>query len=160
MSIFRRLVRRRSDGTFTQSFPDFVVDLLVQLAEQLDEVVDSDSPDVQRLFPTAYPHDPEKDAGYQILARDELVEGRRQAIATVRRTAEQQVLSEEELMDWMAVTNDLRLVIGTRLDVSEDDPMLNSEDGDTPEAQLRQVYELLGGVLNEIVDGLSKALPD
>ena len=105
----RRMIRRRSDGTFTQAFPAHVPEQIVHLAEQLDEMIDLDIPEVRRLFPTAYPNDPEKDAGYQILARDELTEGRREAIATVRATADQEVLTEDELMAWMTVVNDLRL---------------------------------------------------
>ena len=158
--IFRsRAVRRRSDGTFVQSFHDQIPALLVDLGGQLESIIDSDDPDLRRLFPTAYPDDAERDAGYQILARSELTDARRQAVATVRRTATSDVLTEDELTDWMALTNDLRLVLGTKLDVAEDDTD-DDLDPDDPRAPILNIYHVLGGVLYEIVQALSDALPD
>lgn len=158
--IFRgRAVRRRRDGTFVQAFHDSVPELLVDLGSQLESILESDDPDLRRLFPTAYPHDAEKDAGYQILARSELEAARRAAVATVRRTATSETLTEEELTDWMALTNDLRLVIGTKLDVSEDETHEDLDPND-PRTPMVQIYHVLGAVLYEIVQALSEALPD
>ncbi len=158
--IFRnRAVKRRSDGTFVQSFHRSIPALLVDLGGQLEEVIDSDDPDLRRLFPTAYPDDPEKDAGYQILARSELSDARRVAVATVRRTHDNEVLTEDELTDWMALTNDLRLVIGTKLDVAEDDSYADV-DPDDPRLPILEIYHVLGSVLHEIVEALSDALPE
>lgn len=153
-----RTVRRRRDGTFTHSFHTGIPQLLVELGGQLEAVLDSDSPDLRRLFPTAYADDAEKDAGYQILARTSLNDQRRAALATVQRTADSDVLTEDELTDWMAVTNDLRLVLGTRLDVSEDSDGSEYTPGSV-EAELLDIYHLLGAVLHEIVTALSEALP-
>ncbi len=152
------MIRRRRDGTFIQAFHSGIPDLLVDLGEQLDDMLDSDTPELRRLFPTAYTDDEEKDAGYQILARSSLTDQRRASIETVRRTAGSEVLTEDELTDWMALTNDLRLVLGTRLDVSEDDD--GSElDPDSPEGHLMEIYHVLGAVLHEIVAALSGTLP-
>ena len=46
--------------------------LVGQLREQL--LASTDDPSLRRLFPPAYPDDAERDAGYQVLARDELLE--------------------------------------------------------------------------------------
>lgn len=151
-------VRRRDDGTFVQAFNPGIPTLLVDLGAQLDEMLESDAPELRRLFPTAYAGDEEKDAGYQILARSSLTDQRRAAIETVRRTAETEILTEDELTDWMALTNDLRLVLGTRLDVSEDDDG-SGIDPNSPEANLLEIYHLLGAVLHEIVAALSGSLP-
>ena len=59
-------------------------DLVVQLREQL--LASTDDPSVRRLFPPAYPDDPERDAGYQVLTRDELLEHRLAALDTVEGT--------------------------------------------------------------------------
>ena len=159
MISFGRAVRRKRDGTFELTFHETVPKLLVDLGTELEGILDSDHPDLRRLFPTAYPDDPEKDAGYQILARTELTDARRQAIATVRRTALNHTVTEDELTDWMALTNDLRLVLGTKLDVAEDDE-LDDVDPDDPDAWVVQIYQLLGFILYEIVSALSDALPD
>ena len=152
-------LRRRDDGTFIQAFPPWVPTMLVELGDQLDDMLDSDAPALKRLFPTAYADDAEKDAGYQILARSSLIDQRRAAIDTVRRTALNEVLTEDELTDWMALTNDLRLVIGTRLDLSENDDG-SSIDPDSPEARLYDTYHMLAIVLHHLVDALSSALPE
>ena len=72
---------------------------------------------MRRLFPTAYHDDPERDREYQQLVRDELLERRLAALATVEATAAADELDEEQLTGWLTALNDLRLVLGTRLDV-------------------------------------------
>ncbi len=169
---FGPLVRAREDGTYRVEFPENIRQLLIWLADQLDVILDHDSPELTRLFPTAYADDPERDAGYQILARGQLVDYRREAITVLRDTAEESVLGEDQLSAWMRVVNDLRLVIGTRLDVSEDDDYFtpeqdkdhheSGEDGlaeDDPDAGLIEIYHVLGIVLSHIVDALTGTLP-
>ena len=106
---------------FVFDVPAEIRHLVVDLAEQLDGELDTDDPITQRLFPTAYPDDPEKDAGFQILARSELTEARHDSIETVRSSADAQEIDGATLDAWMRVVNDLRLVLGTILDVSEDE---------------------------------------
>ncbi len=153
------MIRRRRDGTFKQTFDESIPGLLVALGDQLDEVLDSDTPELRRLFPTAYTDDEEKDAGYQILARSELSDARRAAISTVQQTHDNEVLTEDELTDWMALTNDLRLVLGTKLDVAEDDTYDDLDPLD-PRLPVLEIYHVLGSVLHEIVEALSDALPE
>mgnify|MGYP001439602679 FL=1 len=129
-------------------------DLVGQLREVL--VVTTDDPIVRRLFPTAYNADAERDREYQQLVRDELLERRLAALSTVEDTLEQDELSEGELSGWLTALNDLRLVLGTRLDVSEDPVELDLED---PDAPIYAVYEYLGFLLSEVVDALEGALP-
>lgn len=131
--------------------------MVVGLAVQLDEVLDADdSPSLTRLFPTAYPDDAELDAGYQVLARGELIDNRRESIQLMTRSAEKLVLSEEELSAWMRIVNDLRLVLGTQLDVGEGEYEIGPDD---PNSEMTEVYHFLGAVLSEIVDGMAGALP-
>lgn len=162
MSPFRRRsfspTRR---GRFKVNLAPEMRALLVILANEVDEIVTLDIPETRRLFPTAYPHDAEKDAGYQVFARDKLVERRKTAADTVRATADHDELSEDELAQWMAVVNDARLVIGTRLDVSEDDELDWTEtDWNDPDVQLRIIYEDLGVLLDGMVKALMSALPE
>ena len=64
---------------------------------------------------------------------------------------EAELLSEEQLTAWMQAINSLRLVLGTLLDISDDDQEL-SFDPDDPEARTQALYGYLGGLLDEIVD--------
>ena len=63
-----------------------------RLADQLEQSLDVDTDDTDRLFPTAYPDDPELDAGYQILAREQLIDSRREAIELMRTSADSDVV--------------------------------------------------------------------
>ena len=128
-------------------------DLLGALADELQVRLtdDADNPELRRLFPTAYHQDPRRDAEYQILARSELTDARLDALDTLRRTLHAPVLSDGELQAWMTTVNQLRLVLGTRLDIGEDeDP--DEIDPTVPEGQDRLVYHWLTGVLALIVD--------
>jgi hypothetical protein len=131
-----------------------VGDLVGQLREQL--LASTDEPSVRRLFPPAYPDDPERDAGYQVLTRDELLESKLAAIEVVERTIESSQLDEAELTAWMGTLNSLRLVLGTRLDVDEELPTLDADD---PLAPAYAVYEVLGWLMSQMVDALSTDLP-
>lgn len=154
----RHPVARQDDGTFSFDFNQDLKDAIVRFAEQLSEGLGSDSPDLTRLFPTAYADDPEKDEGYQIFSKDELIEGRRESIGTMMRSAHSETLTFDELNAWMRTCNDLRLVLGTRLEISEDDSeKLPPED---PHAPIMELYQILGYLVSEIVEALMFAHND
>jgi hypothetical protein len=160
MGLFRReRVRRTGQGTYRVRLPEPERDLLASLAEQLRELLTetTDDPTVRRLFPAAYNEDPERDREYQQLVRDELLEGRLAVLATLEATLAADELDEAELTAWLRALNDVRLVLGTRLDVSED---LRDVDADDPDVPAYAVYEYLGFLLSEVVDALAAGLPE
>lgn len=134
-----------------------VSELVGQLREQL--TMSTDDPAVRRLFPPAYANDAERDAGYQVLARDELLEDRLAALDVVERTLDGSELEESEMTAWMSTLNSLRLVLGTRLDVTEDSEPPATLDPMDPEAQRYAAYEYLGWLLSQVVDVLTHDLP-
>jgi Domain of unknown function (DUF2017) len=154
----RRRVSRTRQGTYAVRLPAPERDLLASLVEQLRELLDvtTDDPSVRRLFPTAYHEDPERDREYQQLVRDELLERRLAALETVEETAAADELDEHQLTAWLTALNDLRLVLGTRLDVSEDQRELDEDD---PDAPAMAVYGYLSVLLGDIVDALADDLP-
>jgi hypothetical protein len=155
---FRRRVSRTSRGTYALRLPGPERDLLADLVEQLRDVLlaGTDEPSVRRLFPTAYHDDVERDREYQQLVRDELLERRLAALALVEATASADELDESELSAWLTALNDLRLVLGTRLDVSEDQEDLDPDD---PDAPAMAVYGYLSVLLTDVVDALAEDLP-
>lgn len=160
MALFRRRrVSRTRHGTYLLQLPDPERTLLGNLVEQLRELLleTTDDPSVRRLFPTAYNEDVERDREYQQLVRDELLERRLAALATVEATLADPELSDAQLSAWLSAVNDLRLVLGTRLDVSEEQLALQADD---PDAPAYAVYEYLGFLLSEVVDALSEGLPE
>ncbi|MEM7338056.1 MAG: DUF2017 family protein [Actinomycetota bacterium] len=150
-----RLFKPAGDGFRVDLAPE-AREWVLELAEQLSTVLEVDDPALRRLYPTAYPDDPDKEAGYQILARQQLSDGRREAIELMRASAQRDNWTEDELGAWLGITNDLRLVLGTRLDVSEDDHEIDEAD---PDADAMILYHQLGYLVGEIVDALTLTLP-
>lgn len=137
--------------------------LLPQMAEMLESPND---PDLRRLFPTAYPNDPELDAEYQGLMRDELRTSRSSAMDRVIASLDGDGLDATDMQSWLQTLNAARLVLGTRLNISEDeDPtegLFVDEPGrggrgsqrqmaDTPEAAARFAYLWLSELLEAAV---------
>ena len=142
------LIARIDEDRFIFDVPAVLRDTVVDLAQQLDVELESDNPNLQRLFPTAYSNDPDKDAGYQVLARGELVESRRTSLTTVIESVDDDEINGATLQAWMRVVNDLRLVLGTNLDVGE------SEDWQPPPElePVYVVYQWLSLLLSHIVE--------
>jgi hypothetical protein len=148
--IFRtpRLVKRTRSGVELH-LPDEARQLLASLIAEMRELLGSDDPSLRRLFPTAYQDDPDRDAEYQILARSELLDRRHQLLDTMEETVGAKQLSAEQVAAWMQGVNQIRLVLGTRLDLDEDDDQFDPED---PDAPARAVYAYLGLLLDQFVD--------
>ena len=121
-----------------------LANLLPQLAGVLAE---PDDPGAKRLYPTAYPTDAERDAEYHDLMRDELRTARSTALQTVLDSLEATEIDEGQLMAWLQTLNAGRLVLGTRLDVGEDDDPADGLDPDNAEAPMRLAYLWLSELL-------------
>ena len=130
--------------------------LLRDLLDQLEPLLaDPDDPALRRLFPPAYSDD-ESDEQYRSLVRDQLVTGRAKALATMRATLGSDTLDLEQADAWLRALNDLRLVLGTRLEVSEE---IDYEDIDVEEPRGRDlaVFGYLAWLQEQLVDALQPA---
>ena len=152
----KRTVRRTRDGSFQLRLTDEERELVASLAEQLRELLLSDQPEgVERLFPPGYSNDEERQTEYQLITHDELLEKRLASVDVLEQTVTQTSLTEEQLTAWMGAINDLRLVLGTRLDVTEEMERVALDD---PRAPALAVYQYLTYLLSEIVTALSGTL--
>lgn len=149
----RRRIRRASSGAYIINLPDDERELLAALPGQLrDMLISGDQTGLRRLFPAAYHLDAEKDAEFHELMRTELVASKAARAQILEETAQATSLTEAQLMSWMGAVNDLRLVLGTQLDVGEDD---DDPDPDHPLAAHYGLYHYLGFLLENIVRALS-----
>jgi hypothetical protein len=149
------VVRRNRKGEFEVRLPAEERELLRTLAPQLRQLLDDDlsDPGLRRLFPTAYADDPAREEEYKRMVRDDLLDRRRAAVDTLLATIDRTRLTEEELLAWMGAVNDLRLVLGTRLDVSEEmDPAPDPSD---PSAAMLSLYGYLGYLLEMLVEAIT-----
>jgi Domain of unknown function (DUF2017) len=128
--------------------------LLRELLDELEGLLeDPDDPALRRLFPQAH-EDPESEEQYRSLVRDQLLGGRSKAIAVVRDTLDKETLGPDEADTWLRALNDLRLVLGTRLDVTED---LDYENLDLNEPRGRDlaVYGYLTWLQEQLVEAIA-----
>jgi len=158
-----------------------LVDLLGQLTtllEPADEVGEEDplgalvgigtstrapeDPALARLLPDAYREDEEAAAEFRRYTELELRERKQHRAALVLATLEHpgkaRPLSEEEAQAWLTSLNDLRLVLGTRLDVSEDPEadwaQLAGLPDEDPRPLHHAIYDWLGGLQWSLLQAL------
>jgi uncharacterized protein DUF2017 len=132
-------------------------ELLLQLRAELLSLLASapDDPSLKRLFPPAY-DDGRRNAEYRRLMEDELMDGLREAFDVMEATAGQDKLSPAEADAWLRALTDLRLVLGTRLDVRED-TFAEGLDLSDPRAPELAVYGYLSWLQEMLVAAVSQA---
>jgi hypothetical protein len=132
--------------------------LLVELVRQSRTLLETEDPSsdpaVARLFPAAYRDDPLRNLEYETSLGGAPRSGKLQALDTVERTANARALSEEDFLTWMGVVNDLRLVLGTRIEVTEESTEEDFASGGPRDAY--HVYQFLGWVQQEMLVALGE----
>jgi hypothetical protein len=112
-----------------------------------------------RLFPDGYTDDPEASADFRRYTEPGLREAKREAartaLATIGEPGDTRVLSTEESEAWLRALNDTRLVLGERLDITEDwDEYVESLSDDDPRLMAYMVYERLTFLQEMLVSSL------
>ena len=133
------------------------------LLDQLEQLLAADADDVggdpvlARLLPEGHRGDPELAADYRELTEASLREGKAHDLATVRATLPdgggEVRLDADQAASWLRTTNDLRLALGTRLDISEDTEPPEEIAGE--EDQQLAVYYWLTALQGSLVDALA-----
>jgi Domain of unknown function (DUF2017) len=153
-----RLVTRSGSGYVLHIGKD-EREVLTRLLDELRTMQsDPDAADATaRLFPVVHPDDPHEESEYQRLMRDELITSRNAGIDTVvevlGRPGRKVPVDEAEMLAFVRAVNSVRLVLGTILDVTEDDDLdAPPELVDSPEYHL---YGYLSYVLDACIRALS-----
>jgi hypothetical protein len=136
--------------------------IVALLLDQLEQLLEADADDVGgdpvlvRLLPDGHRGDPELAADYRELTEASLRSGKADDLATVRATLPdgggEVRLDADQAAAWLRSTNDLRLALGTRLDISEDTEPPEEITGD--EDQQLAVYYWLTALQGSLVDAL------
>jgi hypothetical protein len=157
--------RAGRDGTLTASLAEEELGFMRALPEQLRAVFEEndDDPARARLFPRAYldPTAETEEAEWQEMVGPSLLRERLDALALITVTLQraepvgdwwQIDLSPEEVQAWLGVLNDTRLVLGTRIGVTEEERTLDPAD---PEAGAYALYlwltDLQGALVEELL---------
>ena len=149
---------READDPPPAAGPDADIAAAGDAAEATSDWGEAD-PVIARLYPDVRPDDPAWSAGFRDLVRGDLDDARREHIATVEASLDARTIDDTDAEAWLHVLNDLRLVLGTRLGVVEDDDD-GSFDPEDPDAAAKVVYAYTGFLEAQFIDVLAEALPD
>jgi Domain of unknown function (DUF2017) len=146
--------------------PDESADLFADLERQFgspDEPAPelSADPAVARLLPDAYKDDPEKSAEFRKYTESSLREAKKYFAQTLLETLPPEGgkirLTGDQARDWLRALNDIRLMFGVRLEVTEDfEDQLTALDPKDPRLPAFEVYGWLGAVQESLVHALAR----
>ena len=161
------MIRRRFHGPVRAVREGFVVDLgehatpvVRRMLDELRQLVTDPDPEnpaaaalIARLFPVVHPDDPDAEAEYQRLMRDELVQSKMATFELVDEAlGGDGRLDEAGLVAFMQAINSLRLVLGTMLGITDDEHDEPENELATPENEL---YSYLSWLLEWSVQTIS-----
>jgi len=156
-------IRANARGGFDIELPEEERDLLAVLPSRmlsaLEVLGDPEAivPDeLRRLFPPAYPTDASAENAYIRLVREDLLEHHRGALTLLRDSAEATHLDTEGVNAWLTSLTDLRLMLGSMLNITEAEIELEPED---PDYYNWICYHYLSQLQHEIVTVLTEQLP-
>ncbi len=136
----RAIVGATRDGRYRLRIGGHERDLLRGLCGELRELLRRDDDAVSRLYPAAYRDDDEAAAEFARLVRPDQRKARLEALDLVAGTLEEELLDQKQAEALCGALNDLRLVLGERLGVTED----VYEDGIDPRDPLAPQLALYG----------------
>lgn len=133
--------------------------LLIALCAEARTLLETEDPSsdpaVARLFPAAYQDDPLRNLEYETSLGGAPRSDKLEALDTVEGTAHARKLSESQLLSWIGVVNDMRLVLGTRLEVSEESTDEDFPEG-SPHHDAHEVYQFLGWLLQDMLSAMGE----
>ena len=146
--------------------PDEAADVLADLEKQFSSPDEPDpelpaDPVVARLLPDAYKDDPEKAGEFRKYTESSLREAKKYFAQTLLETLPPEGgkvrLTGDQARDWLRALNDIRLMFGVRLEVTEDfEDQLAALDPKDPRLAAFEVYGWLGAVQESLVHALAR----
>ncbi len=187
----------RRGGGAVATFSGFEADLLRSLASQLVELLrnevaaptsaedpleelldfsgpttEPEDPVLARLFPSAYPDDPEAAGEFRRYTERSLRDGKAQAAVALIETLEEAGLPAElgedgltvdvelapqQAMSWLKSFTDIRLALATRLGVQDgDDQLWEALPESDPRSAVHDIYDWVGYLQETLVRALSR----
>jgi hypothetical protein len=150
----------------SESTDESTDDVFAELEKQFSQPDEPDpelpvDPVVARLLPDAYQDDPEKAGEFRKYTESSLREAKKYFAQTLLETLPPQGgkvrLNGDQARDWLRALNDIRLMFGVRLEVTEDfEEQLAALDPKDPRAAAFEVYGWLGAVQESLVRALGR----
>jgi hypothetical protein len=141
---------------FEENEADVIRNLVLEMNEMLEAGAPTD-PVVERLFPRAYEEETDESSYRQMIGSD-LERSKKKALDRLADGLGKEgpmdlSLSHDEAEDWLTALTDIRLAIGTRIDVTED-IMSDELDPNDPKAPALAVLHWLGWVQESMIERL------
>ena len=150
----------------TETAPGESTDLFADLEKMFNETSAPPpeapaDPVLARLLPDAYQDDPEAAGEFRKYTESSLREAKKYFAQTLLETIPPKggrvKLTADQARDWLRALNDVRLMFGVRLEVTEDyEDQLSSLDAKDPRAAAFQVYGWLGAVQESLVRAITR----
>ena len=124
-----------------------------------------EDPVIARLFPDAYADDGESAADFRRFTQDRLVDGKHTSAQAVLGMLPAELgdddvelaLSRDDALQWLGTLNDVRLALGVRLGVEQDDDEIwDALPEDDPRGTVHQLYQWLGWMQETLVAALPR----
>jgi hypothetical protein len=153
-----RVGPKRFEVRLSASERDAVRSFAAQMRELLTTETAASDAAVARLFPPALPDDDVLgNLEYEQQHGDELLLGKLEALDTLEHTVAATDLNEDELLAWLGSLNSIRLVVGTRLGVTEETAERDFA-GDEEAAGLFELYGYLTWLQGWVIEALAEEL--
>ncbi len=136
----KREIQRTGADTFRLELHPKIRRLLADLKDMTLSHIEEGSPASRRIYPIAYQGSPEMEMDFEQLTRKPLAHHHRENLDLFGDSISKSVLSEAEALAWIGALNDMRLVLGTALDITEDQPLVDPSD---PNYEGHVIYDLL-----------------
>ena len=152
---------RKSGGQVRAKFDEPEADVLRGLLAEMRILLEADlpreDPVTARIFPQAY-SEPDDQSAYQELIGGQLREHKLAALNAVSTALGDQgkvkiTLEGDQVESWLAVLTDIRLAIGTRLEVTEE-TMERELDEDDPDGPALAALHWLGWMQESILQAI------
>lgn len=144
-------IHKISDDRIKVDLSDQVRQILLDLKEMVVSHLVTESPATKRIFPVAYKNSPEMEMDYKKLTREPLSNHHEKNLDILESTLHNSELTIDEALAWIGALNNMRLILGTALDVKEDQDFPGEDD---PNYEGYVVYDLLtylqGSLIEEI----------
>ncbi len=135
--------------------------------DDLESFLDADEPQIPedpvlaRLLPDAYRDDPAAAGEFRKYTESSLREAKKYfaqtMLDTLPRSGGRVKLTGDQARDWLRALNDVRLMFGVRLEVTEDfEEQLAALDPEDPKIAAFEVYGWLGAVQESLVRALDR----
>ena len=145
------------NGAFKVETPDWQIQIFRGLAKELKTVLSGGNSSLTtRLFPVAYQSDEAANEEYIKLTHEDLLQSHLTSLKLIEDISTDKEASEDTLIKIMQGINILRLVVGTRLKIDDEEPENSPQaNKDHPDHNLWLIFHLLGEILSIIVNSIN-----